>query len=115
MKKTIIAFILISGIIIINACTKDNDGTATPACDNVPKTWSADVSPIITTFCNQTGCHAAGSMNGPGPLTNHSEVFSNRAAIRDAVATGRMPQNTSLSTAQKNSIICWIDSGAPNN
>jgi hypothetical protein len=26
-----------------------------------------------------------------------------------------MPQGPTLTTAQKNSIICWIDSGAPNN
>jgi hypothetical protein len=26
-----------------------------------------------------------------------------------------MPQGSSLSTSQKNSILCWIDSGAPNN
>jgi hypothetical protein len=26
-----------------------------------------------------------------------------------------MPQGSTLTTAQKNSILCWIDSGAPNN
>jgi hypothetical protein len=31
------------------------------------------------------------------------------------VLSGLMPQNATLTTAQKNTIICWIDSGAPNN
>jgi hypothetical protein len=31
------------------------------------------------------------------------------------IVSGTMPQNATLTPAQKNSIICWIDSGAPNN
>lgn len=102
-------------ILILVSCSKDNENGNPGACDAVPKTWSADVSPIITTFCNQPGCHNAQSNNGPGPLTNYTQVFAARTLIRDAVQSGRMPQNTTLSTAQKNSIICWIDNGAPNN
>jgi len=26
-----------------------------------------------------------------------------------------MPKTGSITTAQKNSILCWVDSGAPNN
>ena len=74
-----------------------------------------DVSPIIQTFCNQAGCHNAGSVHGPGPLTNYTQVFNARVAIKVAVANGTMPKTGTLTTAQKNSIICWVDSGAPNN
>lgn len=116
MKK-IICLLSISGIVtILVSCSKDGDNNnTTGACDTVAKTWSADVSPLITTFCNQPGCHNANSINGPGPLTNYSQVFAARAVVRDAVQSGRMPQNTTLTTSQKNTIICWIDSGAPNN
>ncbi|MEJ0106233.1 MAG: hypothetical protein WDO19_28400 [Bacteroidota bacterium] len=38
-----------------------------------------------------------------------------RTAIRAAVASGEMPKTGSITTAQKNSILCWIDAGASNN
>jgi hypothetical protein len=116
MKKITFLLSISCAIAILASCSKDDDNNNTPgACDTVSKTWSADVSPLITTFCNQPGCHNSNSMNGPGPLTNYSQVFAARVVVRDAVQSGRMPQNTSLTTAQKNTIICWIDSGAPNN
>ena len=61
------------------------------------------------------GCHGIGSLNGPGPLLSYTQIFNARSSIRIAVSNGTMPQTGSLTTAQKNSIICWIDSGAPNN
>ena len=108
--------ILTFSVFISFSCSKDNDdGGSSLDCNSVPKTFTADVNPTIQATCNISGCHATGSTNGPGPLTNYTQVFNARAAIRSAVSTGRMPQGSSLSTSQKNSILCWIDSGAPNN
>lgn len=89
--------------------------TGTLDCSSVPKSFTTDVNPIVQSFCNAPGCHAAGSTNGPGPLTNYTQVFNARASIRPAIASGLMPQGSSLTTAQKNSFLCWIDSGAPEN
>jgi hypothetical protein len=98
------------------ACSKDDDNGGTLDCTTITnKAFAADVNPIIQNFCNTAGCHASGSFNGPGALTNYTEVFNARALIRPAIASGRMPQTGTLTTAQKNSILCWIDSGAPNN
>ena len=104
---------------LIVSCSKsgsdnDNGGTAIN-CNGVSNKFITDVNPIIQTVCSQAGCHDSGSANGPGQLTNYTEVFTARNVIREAVRTGLMPKNTTLSTAQKNSIICWIDNGAPNN
>lgn len=119
MKKTVATALALAVMSFVISCSKSDDqpGSNPPgnACDGVPKTFSADVNPLVQTFCNQSGCHATGSTNGPGPLTNYSQVFNNRAAIREAVQSGIMPQNTTLTAAQKKIIICWIDSGAPNN
>ena len=126
MKKILSVFAIAGVMMLIYSCSKDNgsdnsngNGTGNPPttsqCDNVSKTWSNDVSPLISSFCNQAGCHNTGSANGPGPLTNHAQVFAARTQIRDAVQAGRMPQNATLTADQKNKIICWIDSGAPNN
>ncbi len=98
------------------SCSKDDDTDFSVDCATVSnKAFAADVNPIIQSTCAVSGCHAAGSFNGPGALTTYSEIFNARINIRSAVASGRMPQNGSLSTAQKNSIICWIDGGALNN
>lgn len=123
MKLKGISALIILSLILLISCSKGGDdggsgGPGTPGtldCSAVPKTFSADVNPLIQTFCNQTNCHASGSTNGPGPLTNYAQVSANKDKIRSAVSSGLMPQNTTLSTAQKNTILCWIDSGAPNN
>jgi hypothetical protein len=48
-------------------------------------------------------------------LLTYNQIFTARIAIKTAVANGTMPKTGSLTTAQKNSIICWVDAGAPNN
>lgn len=131
MKKTISILIIISYIII--SCSKgggngddgsnnmngggggNGGGGSTLDCTSVPKSFVTDVNPIVQSFCNMASCHNSGSTNGPGPLTNYTQVFNARTQIRSAVSSGNMPQNATLSLAQKNSIICWIDSGAADN
>ena len=121
MKKVICILSIISiGIIFNVSCSKSGGttggGGSTLDCTSVPKSFSADVSPIVQGFCNNTaGCHGLGSTNGPGPLTNYTQVFNARAQIRPQIESGRMPQGSTLTTAQKNSFLCWIDSGAPMN
>lgn len=124
MKKIIvILFVIIIGVIFIISCSKGGStggttgggGGGTLDCTGVPKSWAADVNPIVQGFCNTAGCHAAGSANGPGALTNYTQIFNARAQIRPQIAAGLMPQGAALTTAQKNSFLCWIDSGAPNN
>lgn len=120
------AFIVIGiGILVLNSCSKDNGGSgggggggggSSINCATVTnKAFNADVLPIFNAVCAASGCHASGSTNGPGALTNYTQIFAARSTIRSAVSSGLMPQNSTLSLSQKSSIICWIDSGAPNN
>ena len=124
MKKILCILSIISiGIIFNVSCSKSGGttgggggGGGTLDCTSVPKSFVADVNPIVQGFCNNTaGCHGVGSINGPGPLTNYTQVFNARAQIRPQIASGLMPQGSTLTTAQKNSFLCWIDNGAPNN
>ena len=120
MQKALsVITILVVSLFTIIACSKENGGNgggSSVDCSTVSnKSFAADVNPIIQSSCNQAGCHASGSSNGPGALTNHGQVQASASAVRAAIASGRMPLNTTLSAAQKNSIICWIDSGALNN
>ena len=112
MKKTIISVTVF--LVLFIACSKDSVPFTTDC--STTKSFATDVSPLIQSTCaTNSGCHATGSSNGPGALTNYTQVFNARSAIRTAVGNGSMPQNGSLTTTQKNNIICWIDSGAPNN
>lgn len=123
MKKLFI--IVLSSVVILVACSKSSDNTTPPPpgggttldCSTVTaKAFTADVSPIIQTKCATDGtCHGAGSTNGPGPLLNYAAISSAAARIRVAVAAGTMPKTGSITIAQKNSILCWIDAGAQNN
>ena len=116
-KAFTIASICIAFVYISISCSKSGGGGVSSVdCNTVTnKAFAADVNPIIQSSCAITGCHEAGSVNGVGPLTNYNQIFTNRNAIQSAVSTGTMPKTGSLSASQKNSILCWIQSGAPNN
>lgn len=115
-----LSIVLCSSIVIL-ACSKssdsgsNNNNPTTLDCSTVPKTFTSDAAPIFQNSCAISGCHAAGSANGPGPLTTYAQISTSAVAIRAAVSSGRMPKTGSLTTAQKNTILCWIDNGAPNN
>ncbi|HLG40250.1 MAG TPA: hypothetical protein VI461_11300 [Chitinophagaceae bacterium] len=117
MKKSyLIILTAVSLFIVFISCSKDNPNNNDIDCSGVsPKTYSTDVDPIVQSTCNQQGCHDVASVNGPGPLTNYTQLFNARTAVREAIRTGLMPQNTTLTIAQRTAIICWIDNGAQNN
>jgi hypothetical protein len=124
MNKTfvIICCIFLMGL-VFTACSKSSPspgggtgGGITFSCAGISPKFSTDVQPILTTVCAiNSGCHAAGSTNAGGPFTSHAEVFAKRSNIRAAILAGTMPQTGTITQAQINAFICWIDSGAPNN
>ena len=113
----LLAAVVAVAVLIIVSCSKDGGGGgASVDCSTVTnKAFAADVNPIIQSTCTQPTCHGNGSGNGPGALTSYSQVFNARSSIRAVIISGQMPQMLTLPASQKNSIICWIDSGAPNN
>jgi hypothetical protein len=91
-------------------------GGITFSCVGISPKFSTDVQPILTTVCSiNITCHATGTPNSGGPFTTHGEVFAKRSNIRAAILSGVMPQSGTITQAQINAFICWIDSGAPNN
>jgi hypothetical protein len=81
------------------------------AAETIPWTAVRLPNPLQTIKSHLCGhlcpLHNAGSFNGPGALTNYTAIFTNRVASA-AVANGSMPKNSSLSTNQKNAILCWL-------
>ena len=124
MKRKLISALFFLTVILITAgCSKEADDPGTGGgvvgnldCNTVTnKLFAADVNPIIQSTCNRSGCHAAGSTNGPGPLTTYAEIYNARVQVRSVMSLGTMPPGGALTYAQRSYIICWIDSGAPNN
>lgn len=119
MKKSIL--VLLISFFVTASCSKSSDGGSgggggSTNCSGVPSSFSANVNPIIQSTCAiNSGCHGSGSPNGPGELLTYTQIFNARITIKSSVANGTMPKNGTLTTAQKNSIICWVDAGGPNN
>jgi hypothetical protein len=117
--KTKLSIILLTCIVIfIISCSKNSGGDPTPTdpCGGLSFKFSTDVQPIFNTTCaNSSNCHGAGSANSGGPFTDYNLIFAKRAEIKFQVSGGFMPKVGSITADQKNKIICWINSGAPNN
>ena len=126
MKKGIL--VILASFLLIASCSKGGSdggggggtggggGGTTTNCTGVASAFAANVNPIIQSTCaTDATCHGAGSVNGPGPLLTYTQISNASVTIKTAVANGTMPKTGSLTTAQKNSIICWINSGTPNN
>ena len=125
MKKVFVIFLLIfSTALVLISCSKSDPSAGggiggsgiTFSCAGISPKFSTDVQPILTSVCSiNSNCHASGSSNSGGPFTIQAEVFAKKSNIRAAILAGTMPQSGTITQAQINAFICWIDSGAPNN
>lgn len=116
MKKSIYFLFLAATFIgfSVVSCSKSDTtatNTANATCD-ANTSFNATILPLFNSTCNLSGCH-----DGPNAaaLNNFQVVHDNATQIRASISSGRMPRGGTLTTAQKNSIFCWIDNGAKNN
>ena len=115
LKKYIYLSFILTLTVLLNACSKGG-GSGSDPCNGLSFKFSTDVQPIINTTCAiNSSCHATGSTNSGGPLTDHGKILAKTSQIKFQVENGLMPKTGSLTTTEKNKIICWINSGAPNN
>jgi Copper type II ascorbate-dependent monooxygenase, C-terminal domain len=85
-------------------------------------TFDKDVAPILFEHCST--CHRPGEI-GPMPLLSYEQARPWAKSIRAAVASGQMPpwhatqahgifsNDRRLTDADKQTIIAWVDGGAP--
>ena len=117
MKHTLIPALLLVLLTGSFSCKKKENKSSdsyTPECSGAAPKYSTNVNSIIQANCATASCHGVGSTNGAGQLTAYASVKNSAAAIRASVVSGSMPKGSSLSTEQKNTIVCWIDAGANN-
>lgn len=124
MKTISVVLLIFFAVLVFASCSKsDSSGGGsggsngiTFSCAGISPKFSTDVQPILTSVCSiNSNCHASGSANTGGPFTTQAEVFAKKSNIRAAILAGTMPQSGTITQAQINAFICWIDSGAPNN
>jgi len=125
MKQSIL--VILAAFFLIASCSKSGGtggggggtgggGGGSVNCTGVASAFAANVNPIIQRSCaTDATCHGNGSANGPGPLLTYNQIFNARVTIKTAVGNGTMPKTGAITTAEKNSIICWVDAGGPNN
>ncbi|MEN9522615.1 MAG: hypothetical protein RL065_992 [Bacteroidota bacterium] len=112
MRNVIITTIIVAATLF--ACKKST--TTTTDCSGSNKSFSSDVKSIISSSCaTGSSCHGTGSSRGCGPLTTYAEIYANRNSVSSSVSSGSMPQGSTLTSTQKNNIICWVNQGAANN
>lgn len=112
----------LTGLVIValfaTGCYYDKEELLYPGgtnCQGAANKFS-NVNPIIQSKCaNSPSCHAAGSTNVGGPFTNYQLIKDKAASIKLQVQTGLMPQLGSLTPTELQSIVCWVEAGAPNN
>jgi hypothetical protein len=111
MKNGLFVFALLL-LLSTNSCSSND--SFEPTCSGVTISFAAEVKPITDSKCaTNSGCHASGSSHGA--LTTYTQIFNSKAKISSVIKSGSMPRNGSLTTDQKNTILCWIESGALNN
>jgi hypothetical protein len=114
MIKKMSGFLIGSMLLFYGCYNNKEELLYGPVCVGPTPSFEADVNPIIQSSCAAT-CHAAGSTNGPGPLTSYSQIKNAAGRIKAAVVSGYMPKKGSLTRNQIRAISCWVDAGAPNN
>jgi len=105
-------------VLVASGCYYDKEELLYPGGSNCQGAASkfSQVNPIIQTKCSfSSSCHATGTSNIGGPLTTYDQIKNKAAQIKLQVQTGLMPQTGSLTAAELQSIVCWVESGAPNN
>ena len=103
--------ILLLGIFFAS-CTNHIEEMTEPDDPGNGETFSfaTDVKPIIDANCIQ--CHNGSQFPD---LRSFSAISANKTSVKGAVSSRRMPLGGSLTNAEINVIVSWIDSGALNN
>jgi uncharacterized membrane protein len=115
MKKSIIiasAFFMVMATVAIS-CKKKASVDAT-VCSALDTKWSTSVNTITQTKCAKSGCHN-GSAKGGNYLTR-AGITANASNALSEVFNKSMPKDgTSMTDAERNQLMCWLQDGGPDN
>jgi len=118
LNRKIFKLLGVTGLLFLTGCYYDKEELLYPGNSScqLPTAFVANVNPVIQSKCATTpDCHASGSSNTGGPFTTYSQIKNMSNVIRGQLISGLMPKTGSLTSMELQTIICWIDAGAPNN
>ncbi len=107
-------FLVATVLSTLIACKKNSEDYV-PTCGSTTPSFASSVNPLIQSRCSTSGCHNTATHAGGHDLTTYALISDHKTHIYDEVASGSMPEGSSLTSAQKDTILCWINAGAPNN
>ncbi len=114
MKQTIILLaFLASSAAVISSCKKTAATIDNTTCAAVDAKYSTNVKNIIATKCANPGCHTANYSQGD--FTTRAGVVAKLETCRTEVSSGSMPKGSSLTAAEKNALLCWLQGGGLDN
>ena len=113
-KLKIASTIFFFSILLLASCKKDPIAIGNVDCNTV--TYASTIAPLLTSNCNSSGCHNAGSSKGDLTTFSKLSVYVNNGTFKKEVLTDQsMPTSGPLSSEQLGQVQCWLDSGALNN
>lgn len=105
IRKSAVLILVVTTFVIFYSCKKTSTFDNS-VCNSATVSYSTEVAPIINTYCNTGGCHS---------YSTYTQVKSASAAIYSEVSSGSMPRGKSITAAEKQKLLCWINNGALNN
>ena len=104
-------------MVCLSACTYDKEllePTPAPDCTTSPASFNGEIFPLVTTKCAIPACHDASGQGGQ-VFQSYNQISSAKDLIYlRAIVQKTMPASGFLTTAEYNSLKCWLESGAPN-
>jgi hypothetical protein len=111
MHKILFPGIMVILLSLLAGCKKTTVTDTPVACDpNI--SYVNTIKPMLAVDCNTSGCHDDIVITS---LDNYQTLHDGALQVKNSILSGRMPKNKTLSAADKNAIVCWIDSGTKNN
>jgi hypothetical protein len=109
MKRLVLCIALLP--CFFSSCKKDeSSGKLTPSCDGSHPTYQSQVKSIIDSRCASSNCHPNyASYDGLLPALEGGDFR------REVLVNQTMPQGSSLTQDQINTIQCWVNDGFPEN
>jgi uncharacterized membrane protein len=106
-------FILLLGFLCMSCLTNveedtiPDDNTIDPCATT---SFATNVKPIIDNNCIQ--CHNGGQFPD---LRTFANISANATRVKNQVSSRSMPVGGSLTNAEIEAIVCWVENGTPNN
>lgn len=119
MFRVLAVVVVLATVSVFAGCKKETPTTYD--CSGYTPTYTADVKPLMDTYCSRSGCHNSTSKEAGKDLSSYAGTKSAAGSssflgsMQHLSGYEAMPQGGSkLTDAQLRTIGCWVQNGMPN-